>query len=287
MKLPPFEYVRPQTLVEALDHLAAAEADAVPIAGGQSLVPMMAFRMAAPAVLVDISRLPELRGIAVGPGGTRLGAGVRWAEIEADARLCAAQPLLAAALPHIAHHQIRQKGTVGGSLALADPAAELPAVALCCGAEVEIAGPAGLRRVPVEVFLQGAMTTALEPGELVVALHLPVWPEGRRHAFEEFAPRRGDFAMAGVAVLVDPDGEGRVGDARLTALGVADTALRLHAAEAVLAGAALSDDRIARAAAAAEAGIDPPDDPTVDSEYRRALLGHLVETGLRRCQDGR
>ena len=272
MKLPPLSYLRPDTLEAALEALAGEEARA--IAGGQSLMPMLAFRLAAPERLVDISRLAELRGVTVGKGGVRIGAGTRWAELMRDAALAGAQPLLAAALPHVAHGAIRNRGTVGGSLAHADPAAELPAVALALDGVVEIASAAGRRELPVADLFEGPLLTTLAPGELIVALRLPAWGPGRRFGFDEVAMRKGDFAFAGVALHYAVAG-GRIAGARIAALGVGDTPVRLAAAEAALEGARPGPE--AWAAAEEAAGeVDPPGDLHAGGRYRRALVRMLV-----------
>ncbi len=191
MKLPPFEYACPTTLPEAIQLLSERDGDAKPIAGGQSLVPMLAFRLAQPTLLVDLRKLADLRGIKISQKGVTLGAMVRWREIEDDERLDAAHPLLKAAVAHIAHYQIRNRGTVGGSLAHADPAAEMPAIAMTCDAEIAVVGKSGARVIQAADFFQGALTTALTADEIIVEVRLPAWPAGRRWGFEEFARRRG------------------------------------------------------------------------------------------------
>src|SRR5215475_13671053 len=162
MKLPAFEYACPATLAEAVTLLASRE-EAKALAGGQSLVPMMAFRIASPSLLVDLRKLSDLRHIAIDGSGVRLGAMVRWRDIEADARLVAAHPLIKAAVSHVAHYQIRNRGTVGGSIAHADPAAELPGIVVTCDAEIAVMGTAGPRVIPAREFFVSALTTALEP----------------------------------------------------------------------------------------------------------------------------
>jgi carbon-monoxide dehydrogenase medium subunit len=235
--------------------------------------------MAAPPKLVDISALDVLRGIAIGPNGVRLGALTRWVDIETDPRLEAAHPLLVAAIRHVAHYQIRNRGTVGGSLAHADPASELPGVALACDAVIHTTGPAGPRTIPASAFFIAPLVTALAPGELVTALTLPPWPPGRRWAFQEFARRRGDFAMAGVALHFALNGEGRIDAARAAGIGIAATPMRLRAAEAALEGqhpAAAAE----AAGQAAAAECDAGDDIHADAPYRRALLATLVQRAV-------
>src|SRR3974377_1655278 len=174
MKLPAFDYACPATVAEAVA-LLASNGDAKVIAGGQSLVPMLAFRVAAPTLLVDLRKLPGLDRIDVSAAGVRLGGAVRRRDILADARLNNAHPLLVAAVRHVAHYQIRNRGTVGGSLAHADPAAELPGVAVACEAEIAVTGKAGARVIAAKDFFLGALTTALAPDEIITALRLPAW----------------------------------------------------------------------------------------------------------------
>src|SRR6476660_2465475 len=179
MKLPPFEYACPTTLPEAVQLLAGHDGEAKALAGGQSLVPMLAFRLAQPALLVDLRKLADLRGIRISEKGVALGAMVRWREIEDDERLDTAHPLLKAAIAHVAHYQIRNRGTVGGSLAHADPAAEMPGLAVTCDATIDVAGPNGRRAIKATEFFRGPLTTALNPGELIVSVRLPGWKTTR------------------------------------------------------------------------------------------------------------
>ena len=180
MKLPPFEYACPTTLSEAVALLASHDGEAKALAGGQSLMPMMAFRIAQPSLLVDLRKLPGLREIKIGADGVRLGALVRWRDILDDKRLATAHPLLKAAIAHVAHYQIRNRGTVGGSIAHADPAAEMPGIAQTCDAEIAVMGKGGARTIKAADFFQGALTTALEPDEIITEIHLPAWPAARR-----------------------------------------------------------------------------------------------------------
>src|SRR5262245_56203933 len=204
MKLPPFEYACPATLNEAIALLASHDGEAKPIAGGQSLMPMMAFRVAQPSLLVDLRKLPDLNRITIGDDGVRLGAMVRWRNIQDDQRLAQAHPLLRAAIAHVAHYQIRNRGTVGGSVCHADPAAEMPGIAVTCDAELTVVGKGGRRVIKAADFFLGALTTALKPDEILTEVRLPAWPSTRRFGFQEFARRRGDFAMAGIALFYDP-----------------------------------------------------------------------------------
>ena len=280
MKLPPFEYACPTSLADAVALLAAHDGEAKPLAGGQSLVPMLAFRVAAPALLVDLGKLEELRQIAISDQGVTLGAMVRWCDILDDARLRTAHPLLVAAVEHVAHYQIRNRGTVGGSLAHADPAAEMPGIAVTCEAEIAVVGKAGPRIIAAADFFRGPLMTALEPDEIISEIRLPRWPARRRFGFAEFARRRGDFALAGAALFYDPDDRGMARNAHVGVIGVADRPLRLAAVEDVLNGRAINGETVATAAAAARAAVDPADDIHAGGAYRRALIGTMVERAL-------
>ncbi len=280
MKMPPFEYACPATVAEAV-HLLASNDDAKPLAGGQSLVPMMAFRLAQPSLLVDLRKLTELRQIKISDAGVSLGALVRWRDIEDDARLETAHPLLKAAIEHVAHYQIRNRGTVGGSVAHADPAAEMPGIVMACDAEIAVVGKAGARTIKSGEFFEGTLTTALAPDEIIVEIRLPAWPAARRWGFQEFARRRGDFALAAAAVFYDQDSSGRASNAHVGVIGVADRPLRLPSVEAELNGKVVDEATIAKAEAAASAAVNPDDDIHASSAYRKALLGTMVERALK------
>jgi carbon-monoxide dehydrogenase medium subunit len=280
MKLPPFEYACPTTINEAIALLASHKGEAKALAGGQSLVPMMAFRVAQPALLVDLRKLPGLRQIKIEPAGVRLGAMVRWRDILDDARLGAAHPLLQAAIGHVAHYQIRNRGTVGGSLAHADPAAEMPCIAQTCDAEIVVTGKAGTRLIKAREFFLGALTTALAPDEIIVEVRLPAWPSARRWGFQEFARRRGDFALAGIALGYDENG-GKAGNAHIGVFGVGDRPRRLQAAEAALNGHAVDDAIAVTVGEAAAAAVEPQEDIHASAAYRRSLTGTLTERALK------
>jgi carbon-monoxide dehydrogenase medium subunit len=280
MKLPAFEYACPATLSEAVALLAAGDGDAKVLAGGQSLVPMMAFRVASPAMLVDLRKLAELRRIEITEKGVRLGAMVRWRDIEDDARLDTAHPLLKAAVADIAHYQIRNRGTVGGSIAHADPAAEMPGVAVTCDAEIAVVGPAGRRVIAAKDFFIAPLVTALAADEIIVEITLPAWAAARRWAFKEFARRRGDFAMAGTALFYDTDGAGKARNAHVGAIGVGDRPQRLAAAEAAINGHAIDIATSERAGAAASDAVTPQSDIHASAAYRKSLIGTLVERAL-------
>src|SRR5579883_2720567 len=206
MKLPPFEYACPTSISEAVALLASHGGEAKPLAGGQSLVPMLAFRVASPTLLVDLRKLADLRHIRIAQDGVTLGAMVRWRDILDDTRLTAAHPLLVAAVANVAHYQIRNRGTVGGSIAHADPAAEMPGIVTACDAEIAVTGKAGTRVIPAAEFFVSALTTALAPDEIITEIRLPAWPAARRWGFREFSRRRGDFAMAAAALWYDEQG---------------------------------------------------------------------------------
>jgi aerobic carbon-monoxide dehydrogenase medium subunit len=280
MKLPPFDYACPTTLPEAIELLASHD-DAKAIAGGQSLVPMLAFRLAQPSLLVDLRKLADLRGIRISDAGVTLGAMVRWRDIEDDERLETAHPLLKAAIAHVAHYQIRNRGTVGGSIAHADPAAEMPGIAMTCDAEIAVVGKSGAHVIQAADFFQGALTTALTTDEIIVEIRLPAWPAGRRWGFQEFARRRGDFAMAAAAVFYDQDERGKARNAHVGVIGVGDRPLRLTAVEDVLNGQIIDEATIAKAEAATSAAVDPQDDIHASAAYRRSLVGTMVERALK------
>jgi carbon-monoxide dehydrogenase medium subunit len=280
MKLPPFEYACPTSISEAVALLASHEGEAKPLAGGQSLVPMMAFRVASPSLVVDLRKLTELRQIRISDDGVTLGAMVRWREILDDARLRTAQPLLVAAVGHVAHYQIRNRGTVGGSIAHADPAAEMPGIILTCDAKIAVAGKSGSRVIDAASFFEGPLMTVLKPDEIITEIRLPVWPEKRRFGFQEFARRKGDFALAAAMLFYDDDG-GKARNTHVGAIGVADTPVRLSAVEQVLNGSVIDEATITKAEAAASASVDPNDDIHASGAYRKALVGVMVERALR------
>ena len=283
MKSPAFDYARPTTLAEAVSLLTSREGEAKVLAGGQSLVPMLAFRLAAPTLLVDLNRLSELRYIRIEDDGVRLGAMVRWRQIEDDVRLASAHPLLVAALKHVAHYQVRNRGTIGGSLAHADPAAELPGIVVTCEAEITAIGAAGRRLIRAGDFFLGPLTTALKPEEIIVELHLPPWPAQRRWGFEEFSRRRGDFALAAAALYYDTLPDGTAGNSHVGVMGVGDRPQRLAQVEAILNGRVIDGDTIAEAERAAAATVNPSDDIHASAAYRRALIGTMVGRALRRA----
>jgi carbon-monoxide dehydrogenase medium subunit len=280
MKLPPFEYACPTTLSDAVALLASHDGEAKALAGGQSLVPMLAFRVASPSLLVDLRKLAELKQIKIADDGVTLGAMVRWRDILDDARLRKAHPLLVAAVEHVAHYQIRNRGTVGGSIAHADPAAEMPGIVVTCEAKIAVVGKSGARIIDAANFFQGPLMTALKPDEIITEIRLPAWPAKRRFGFQEFARRRGDFALAAAMLFYDEDG-GKARNAHAGAIGVADRPLRLPAVEHVLNGNKIDEAIIAKAEAAASASVEPADDIHAGGAYRKALVGVMVERALK------
>ena len=290
MKLPPLEYACPATLAEAVTLLASHDGDAKAIAGGQSLMPMLAFRVLAPTLLVDLRKLTDLREIRISADGVRLGAMVRWRDIEDDERLATAHPLLKAAVEHVAHYQIRNRGTVGGSIAHADPAAELPGIVVTCDAEISVTGASGSRVIKAADFFLGALTTALEHDEIITEIRLPAWPAKRRLGFREFARRRGDFAMAAAALFYDLDAGSKATNAHVGIIGLGDRPRRLPEVEAVINGRAIDEATMTRAAEATSATVDAQEDIHASAAYRRSLAGTMVERALRdaaACADER
>jgi CO/xanthine dehydrogenase FAD-binding subunit len=274
MKPAPFRYARPATAAEAVTLLASARGDAKLIAGGQSLMPLLNMRLVRPTVLVDLNGARELERIDAAPdGGLVLGALVRHADLAAAPIVRARAPLLAAAARHVGHTAIRNRGTLGGSLAHADPAAELPAALLALDATLGLLGPRGMRRVGADEFFRGLLATALAEDELLAEITVPVAPAG--WGFAEIARRPGDFALAGVAASLD----GR-GHARVVGFGVADRPVRLRAAEAAVAAAPRDARTPARAGAAAAADCDPATDVHASAEYRRHLATVLAEDAV-------
>ena len=280
MKPPPFAYECPRDVAEAVALLAAHGGDARPLAGGQSLVPLLNFRLARPAVLIDLNRIEALGRIKVEDGALRIGAMARQAAVEADARAARGWPVLHEAIGHIAHSQIRNRGTIGGSLAHNDPAAELPAVMLALDAEMIAQGPAGVRTIQAGDFFAGTMETALAPDELLTEVRVPALPEGTGWGFQEAARRQGDFALVAVAVLLRPDGAGGI-DPRVVVTGTGDGPARMPHAETILAERGRAADACAAAADAAAEASEPADDPHAPAWYRQKLVAALTRRACR------
>ncbi len=289
MKPPPFAYAAPTTVDEAV-RLLAENAGAEPrvLAGGQSLIPLMNFRLAKPGYLVDLRNVAGLSGIRRDGGVLVVGAMTRLAEMERSPEVAMAAPLVAEAVGLVSHTPIRNIGTVGGSLAHADPAAELPAVALVLDAELVATGPAGTRSIPAADFLQGPFTTALEPDEILTEIRLPAWDGG--HAFVEYARIHANFAIVTAAALIALD-SGRIARAALALTGVAPTAIRAAAAEQVLTAAAADDATAAAAADAAVEGLTPAGDlhagPATRLALARAYARRAIGLAISRAQNER
>jgi CO/xanthine dehydrogenase FAD-binding subunit len=279
-----FKYFRPHALDEALELLAEHGEDAKPLAGGQSLIPAMNFRLATPAVLVDLNEIPELAFIRSEQGMVRLGGMTRQRHVEQSAVVAEQVPLLAAAMPYIAHPAIRNRGTVGGSLAHADPAAELPAVMLALDARFSIKSKMDTREVAATDFFVGLFTTTLGPGELLTEVGIPAAAKRTGVAFQEVSRRHGDFALAGVAAAVRVDDAGRCADARIALLSVGERPMLAANAAKTLAGQVPSADAIRAAAdALATRDVDPPSDIHASARYRRHLASVLTRRALERA----
>ncbi len=283
MKPPPFEYRDPETLEETLALLAEHGDDAKILAGGQSLIPLLNFRLARPEVLVDINRVRPLAGIDDRPEGLRIGAATRQSALERSSQVAAQQPLLAEVIRYVAHAQIRNRGTVGGSLAHADPAAELPVAMTALDASLIASSGRGERRIAAEEFFVSHLTTVLEDDEVLIAVDVPRAPAGTRVAFEEFARRHGDYALGGAAVVLTADAAGACSRARVTLLAAGDVPVRAHAAEKLLVGAVV-DAAVAReAAAAAVRDIEPVGDGHGDGDYRSSVIEAMCDRAIARA----
>ncbi|MET9903085.1 xanthine dehydrogenase family protein subunit M [Streptomyces sp. NPDC006446] len=289
MKPSSFDYTAPSTVGEAVALLADEEREAKVVAGGQSLIPMLNMRLARPELLVDITRIPELGRLHVDAAGNlRIGAAVPQGRAAADSAVREGWPLLAAAIEHIGHPQIRNRGTVCGSLAHHDPAAELPTAALALDARFVITGPRGTRTVTAEDFFVATFSTAVEADELLTEVVFPPLPAHHGWAFGELTRRHGDFATVGVAVVLErSSGEGTVRAARVVFSGVAAVPVRLAAAEDALVGSEADEQALAAAAGAALSRLTPSDDVHATAEYRREGAAHLLvracTTAWERC----
>ena len=284
MKLPEFEYQVPATVAEAIGLLAQHQDEASLLAGGQSLIPLLAMRLARPAVLIDINGLDDLSGVSVTDGGVTIGALTREYMAEESETVGETVPLLAAALPLIGHEAIRSRGTLGGSLAHADPAAELPAVARALDAEFVVRSESGERVIPAAEWFEGYLTTSRRPEEILVEVRFPVAEPGTGVAFQEVARRHGDFAMVGLAASLTL-ADGTITDARLAFSGVADVPVRAVEAESLLRGQQPSAELFAEAASEAAEQLDPPADLHGSSDYRKKVAAALVRRGLQAAAD--
>jgi CO/xanthine dehydrogenase FAD-binding subunit len=283
MKPAPFDYVRPDSLAQACELLAGDE-DARLIAGGQTLVPMLAMRLARPAKLIDIMRLPELAGIREEAGAVVVGATTRQAQAERDPVIRASVPMLAAVLPWVGHPPTRNRGTLGGSIANGDPSAEIPLVAVTLGADILLASSAGPTSMPANDFFIGPMVTSIEQGQCVRAVRFPVWPHQRiGTGFFEISARRSDFAFVAAAAQVALDEEGRCLEVALGLGGVADRPLRLDVSS--LTATKLDAASMSDAVNAACAELEAMSDLHASAAYRRRVAGVLCLRALERARD--
>ena len=294
MKPAPFKYFAPTSVEEALAHLAEHGYDAKVLAGGQSLIPVMNFRLAQPAVIVDLNNIPELFFIrpdpaqggeaANGKGGLRLGAMTRQSQLERDPLIVQRAPLVSETMPHVAYPQIRSRGTLGGSIAHADPSAHLPALSVALQGRFRLRNQSAERWVAAHEFFIALFTTALEPEELLVEVALPPLPPRSGWSFQEVARRHGDYALVGVATLVTLDDQGRCETARLVFLSVGDGPVEAHQAAEVLRGQVPTPQAVRAAAeAAASADVDPSSDIHATADYRRHLVKVLTRRSLERA----
>jgi CO/xanthine dehydrogenase FAD-binding subunit len=276
MKPAPFDYVAPTSLDEAVEVLVAANGGGKIMAGGQSLVPLLNFRMTRPSVVIDLRKIPGLSFIEDRGDTVAIGALTRHADVERSSIVAAKLPVMAAAMPHVAHLAIRNRGTVGGSIAHADPAAEHPMLAVFYDATIRVQGPRGRRAIPAEQLFCAALTTSIEPDEIVYEIEYPILSSHNGWAFEEVARRFGDFALGCVAVSLDRSG-GLIRDARVAVMGVDEIPRRLREAEAVLSDAPGDAVVFKRISEMVRTAVSPPSDIHVSSDYRRALIGTLAE----------
>lgn len=280
MKPATFEYVVADTVVKAVNVLSEARGEAKILAGGQSLVPMLNFRLVRPAILVDINRIRELAFIEETGNTIRVGALTRHYELEISPELAKHLPVVASAMTHVAHLAIRNRGTIGGSLSHADPAAELPMMALLLNATLHVVSSKGERTVAALDFFRDALTVDLGEDEIVTEIHLPKLPPNTGWGFEEVARRAGDFAVAAVAATVTAS-DGKIEEARIALTGVAPTPVRAQKAEALLRGEKIETKLIERVIEAVRSMIAPDSDLHASSDYRRHLAGVLTGRAVR------
>jgi CO/xanthine dehydrogenase FAD-binding subunit len=276
MKPAAFDYIAPDSLEAAAEAIAAANGDGKILAGGQSLMPLLNFRMARPSVIVDLMHVPDMSFIERRGDRVAIGALTRHADLEFSDLIAQKLPVMAAAMPHVAHLAIRNKGTIGGSLSHADPAAELPMLAVFYGATIKVQGTSGRRDIPAEDFFVSALTNCLDADEIVFEIDFPVLTSHAGWAFEEVARRFGDFALASIAVSLEIL-DNRIVDARVAVMGVADTPRRLREAEAALTGAQGGPKTAKKLAEIVRACVSPESDIHVSAEYRKNLIGALAE----------
>jgi CO/xanthine dehydrogenase FAD-binding subunit len=279
MKPAAFDYVVAESIEGAVAALAAADGEAKILAGGQSLVPMLNFRLLRPSILVDINRIPDLAFIEDGSDAIVVGALTRHHGLETSPVIARHLPVVAEAMRHVAHLAIRNRGTIGGSLSHADPAAELPMLTLLLDAALHVVSPAGPRTIAARDFFLGPLSVDLAPDELLTRIVLPKLPLATGWGFAEVARRSGDFALAAVAVTLTLRDDA-IGEARIAMTGIDDTAKRASEAEALLAGRTLTPELIDSAVTAVRTEVDPPTDLHASSDYRRHLVGVLVGRAL-------
>lgn len=286
MKPAPFDYVAPETIEEACERLAEADGGATVLAGGQTLMPLIALRMSQPFILVDINRIAALKGVSRADGGTRVGPIMRQNEVIADPTLGRALPMLVTATRHVGHHQTRNRGTIGGSIALGEPAAELPATAVALGASVEVRSTRGTRQIAAEELYIGPYATALDPDELITAIHYPDWPPGAITVFREVARRPGDFALVGVigALAVEQNRISRVG---IAWFGMGPTPIKARQAEQALTGQSIAKLDTRGIAELAIADAAPFDDHHATADYRRTVGRRIFARTLGEALDMR
>ncbi|MFC4943134.1 FAD binding domain-containing protein [Pseudonocardia sp. GCM10023141] len=282
MKPAPFDHVRAMSLDHAIDTLVAGDGDAKVLAGGQSLIPLLAMRLAQPTVLVDLGSLPELAYIRADGEIVEIGAMTRTRDVETSSAIRSTVPLLPAALRYSGHVTIRNRGTLGGSAAHSDPAAETPAVLRALDADLVVVGPNGRRTIPAADFFRSFLVSALEPDEILTAIRIPKQPAGTVVAVEEFARRHGDFAVVAVMGSARVDESGAVADVRISLAGAGPTPVRADAAEGLLRDQTPSTDLVLAAAAAAAGAIDPVSDIHGPADYRRTLTEVLTRRCLQR-----
>jgi CO/xanthine dehydrogenase FAD-binding subunit len=281
MKPPSFDYEAPTALDEAVALLAANEYDAKLLAGGQSLMPLLNMRLTRPGLLIDLARIPGLDSIKEEGGVLTIGAMARQRAVELSPLVRERHPLLHAALLHVAHPQNRNQGTIGGSLAHADPAAELPALAVALDAEFEATGPGGKRSIPASEFFLTYLTTSLDGSEILTGVRFPALKPKSGWSFVEVARRHGDFALTGAIAVLTLDAAGRIGEARLALFAVGSTPLRASAAEALLVGETPSALLFEKAAIAAGDSIEEPlSDVHASAEFRLSLAVTLSRRAL-------
>jgi CO/xanthine dehydrogenase FAD-binding subunit len=281
MKPALFEYFAPETIDEAIELVSQHGEEGKILAGGQSLMPLMNLRLARPQVVIDINRVTALDYVSTGADGELIiGALTRQRSLERSAVVKNHNPLLAATMPLIGHFQIRNRGTIGGSLVHADPAAELPAVTLALGAELVVKSAGGERKIPAEEFFLGYMTTGIEPTELLAEIRFPGWRSGCGWAIEEIARRGGDFAIAGVVILLQLDGAGLCEKARVALFGVGDGPVRIQRGEEILLGNRPEPNILAAVAQAVGEELDPISDVHASREYRKEVGAFLTRRGL-------